>query len=76
MTGLPLVGYNRAMRTIYFHEDDRSQIELLPLTCWQHCKNQMQKIDGFAEQRRAEVGWTPCTCGQSADGVLRQKLLT
>lgn len=46
------------MRSIYFHEDDYCQIELLPLSNWNHCLSQMQQINEFSEARKIDVGWT------------------
>jgi hypothetical protein len=37
-----------AERSIYFHEDDYCQIELLPVSARQHCATQMGLIDDFA----------------------------
>lgn len=37
-----------AERSIYFHEDDYCQIELLPLAARQHCVTQMGIIDDFS----------------------------
>lgn len=37
-----------AERTIYFHEDDYCQIELLPISAREHCSTQMGIIDEFA----------------------------
>jgi hypothetical protein len=48
----------KPQRTIYFHEDDYCQIEILPLSNWDYCVNEIKKIDEFSEAHKAEIGWT------------------
>ncbi len=46
-------------RTIYFHEDDFCQIQLLPASNWGHCAQQLGELSEFAEAHRAPGGgWT------------------
>lgn len=45
-------------KTIYFHEDDYCQIEILPLSLWDYCVEEMKKISDFAVNHQAEIGWT------------------
>lgn len=46
-------------RTIYFHEDDFCQIQLLPARNWGHCAQQLGELSEFAEAHRAPGGgWT------------------
>ena len=45
-------------KAIYFHEDDYCQIEILPLSLWDYCIDEIKKIDEFAEVHKAEIGWT------------------
>jgi hypothetical protein len=46
------------MAAIYLHEDEFGQIELLPLSLWQHCVDQMKEIDDFAKTHETEFGWS------------------
>src|SRR5689334_6677593 len=48
------------MKEIYFHEDDYCQIEILPISNWRHCAEQMGEIETFSEAHKAPggVGWT------------------
>jgi hypothetical protein len=45
-------------KAIYFHEDDYCQIEILPLSLWNYCLDEMKKIDDFSESHKADIGWT------------------
>lgn len=40
------------MRTVYFHEDDYCQCEILPLMAKEHCLREMGEIEVFAEEHR------------------------
>lgn len=46
------------MRTVYFHEDDYGQCEVLPLADWGWCAGQMERSIGFAEEHRTPYGFT------------------
>ena len=46
------------MAAIYLHEDEFGQIELLPLSLWQYCVDEMKEIDGFAEAHKTDFGWS------------------
>ena len=48
------------MTEIYFHEDDYCQIEVLPISNWEHCAAQIGEIESFSKVRRAPggIGWT------------------
>ena len=46
------------MRTAHFHEDHYREIELLPLTNWEFCVEELEKIKAFDEEHRSDVGWT------------------
>lgn len=48
-----------AERSVYFHEDDFCQIELLPVAARQHCMAQMGIIDDFAAKH--DAGGMGCT---------------
>ena len=47
-------------RSVYFHEDDYGQIEVLPVNNWGFCARQIGEINTFSEQHRAPggMGWT------------------
>src|SRR5512144_460743 len=47
-------------RTVYFHEDDYCQIEVLPAQSWEYCAIQLGQIAEFSEQHRTPngMGWT------------------
>lgn len=45
-------------RSLYFHEDDDSQIELLPLAAWAHCKRTLADLHDFAEAHFDGAGYT------------------
>lgn len=45
-------------KSIYFHEDDYCQIEILPLSLWNYCIEEMKKIDEFSAAHQAQIGWT------------------
>ena len=48
------------MTEIYFHEDDYCQIEVLPVSNWEHCATQIGEIESFSEAHPAPggTGWT------------------
>jgi hypothetical protein len=64
------------VRTRYFHEDDYCQQEFLPLSSWDHCASQIQKIDAFAEAHRTEHGWTKMYLRPAAPDPLAKLRLT
>ena len=45
------------MTAIYLHEDDFGQIELLPVSAWRYCAEQMRLIDEFSAKHKTEFGW-------------------
>lgn len=46
-------------RTVFFHEDDYCQIQLLPLQNWDHCQKQIGAIEDFSAQHVIPgVGWS------------------
>ncbi len=45
-------------RTVYFHEDDYCQIEILPLSAKKFCLKQIGEIFGFAEKHTEEYGFS------------------
>ncbi|QWP76235.1 hypothetical protein J5226_22025 [Lysobacter sp. K5869] len=45
-------------RSLYFHEDDDSQIELLPLAAWAHCERTLAQLHDFAEAHFDGSGYT------------------
>lgn len=44
------------MRSIYFHEDDYCQIEVLPIQNYNYCKDEFDKINDFSEEHEVEGG--------------------
>lgn len=46
------------MRSIYFHEDDFNQIEILPEENEMFCSSQVKKIEAFADAHKNGVGYT------------------
>jgi hypothetical protein len=48
------------MKEIYYHEDDYCQIEILPISNWNHCSQQMGEIQTFSDAHKAPsgLGWT------------------
>ncbi len=49
-----------SLSEIYFHEDDYCQQEILPLSSFEFCREQVNEIDGFSEQHKCPngLGWT------------------
>ncbi len=45
-------------KTIYFHEDDYGQIEVLPKENLFHCKSQMGLIEDFSNEHRVGIGFS------------------
>lgn len=45
-------------RTVYFHEDDYCQIEILPLNAKNFCLKQIGEIDEFAVRHSEEFGFS------------------
>ena len=46
------------MRETYFHEDDYCQVEVLPATNYEFCRNQLGEIESFSAQHDTGFGWT------------------
>ncbi len=45
-------------RTVYFHEDDYCQTEILPLSAKKFCLKQIGEIDDFADKHSEEFGFS------------------
>lgn len=45
-------------RAIYFHEDDYCQVEIVPLSNWDFCVGEINKMNDFADAHEAKIGWT------------------
>ena len=47
-------------RSVFFHEDDYCQQEILPAAALSYCRSEIEKIDAFASEHRAQdgIGWT------------------
>ena len=45
-------------RTIFFHEDDYGQIELLPASAWAHCQPEMGLAADFAQAHAVPGGYS------------------
>lgn len=45
-------------RSLFFHEDDDSQTELLPLAAWAHCQRTLGTLQEFAEAHFDGAGYT------------------
>ena len=50
--------------TIYYHEDDYGQMELLPQEAWTYCQEKMQALDDFAASPAVHGGYSG---GQEGD---------
>jgi len=46
------------MREACFHEDDYGQIQVLPISNWNHCLSQLKKIKKFSDEHFDGIGWT------------------
>lgn len=48
------------MSSIYFHEDDYCQLEILPVRNYNYCKQEIDKINDFSEKHQVTDGidWT------------------
>jgi len=48
------------MQAVFIHEDDLGLIELLPLSDWQFCENELKEIQCFAREHAdpSGIGWT------------------
>ena len=44
-------------RTIFFHEDDYGQIELLPASAWAYCQQEMGMVEDFAQAHAVPGGY-------------------
>jgi hypothetical protein len=66
-----------AERTIYFHEDDYCQIELLPVSARTHCMTQMGIIDNFTTMHDdGGMGFTGIYVRPDAPHALTELCLT
>jgi len=47
-------------KELWFHEDDYAQVQFLPLSCWNFCCDQLDKLAAHDVEHRAPdgVGWT------------------
>jgi hypothetical protein len=45
-------------KAVYFHEDDYCQIEILPLSLWTYCVDEMKKIEEFSDAHKLDLGWS------------------
>lgn len=61
-----------SIRSVYFHEDDFCQIELLPAENWEYCQRELQQIATFSQQHRASdgIGWTDIYVRKEAEKSL------
>lgn len=52
----------------FFHEDDDGAVEFLPLGAWEHCAQQLGRIEEHSAQHRAPggQGWTSIYVRESA----------
>lgn len=57
-------------KTIYFHEDDYCQIEILPFSLWDYCVDEMEKIDEFSKDHKTEFGWSDIYLRNNSPGFL------
>lgn len=48
------------MRSVFFHEDDYGQVEVLPAVAYDYCAEEMRRLDEFADVHRAGLGFTDC----------------
>lgn len=62
-------------KSIYFHEDDYRQVEILPAENEAYCKRRAGLIDQFAEEHRSEAGFTNIYVRQENPLSLREKKL-
>ncbi|MDE7222497.1 MAG: hypothetical protein K2O34_01795 [Acetatifactor sp.] len=68
------------MRSIYFHEDDYLQLELLPLAAKSFCLEEMDDIESFAGEHWTGGGYsdafqrTEATCATKDLGLHREQL--
>ena len=46
------------MRSVYFHEDDYCQVEILPVAAQEYCLDEMKRIGEFAAAHRDGLGFT------------------
>lgn len=52
-------------RTIFFHEDDYRQIELLPASAWAYCQQEMGAVEDFAAAHTVPGGYSDIYLRQS-----------
>ena len=45
-------------RTIFFHEDDHGQLELLPIEAWAYCQQEMGLVADFAQAHAVPGGYS------------------
>lgn len=57
-------------RTIFFHEDDYGQIELLPASAWAYCQQEMGAVEVFAEAHAVPGGYSDIYLRQSGPSLL------
>jgi len=61
------------MTSIYFHEDDFCQIEILPVENLAFCLKQAGRITEFADEHREGVGFSHMYMREDASASLRSK---
>ena len=61
------------MTSIYFHEDDYCQLEILPAENHTFCSRQMGQINEFAEAHRSGAGYTDMFVREDNPVSLREK---
>ena len=63
------------MRTVYFHEDDYCQCEVLPLAAKEYCLREMGDIDAFAEEHKEGQFYTDIYMREDSPHTLRELAL-
>ena len=59
------------MRETYFHEDDYCQVEVLPATNYEFCRNQLGEIESFSTEHDTGFGWTDMFIRSDAPAELK-----